>query len=469
MNIPIDTHNDALSDLFFRAADRMRVEGCVNAIANEGMSLALSCAHEALLDHYVQQLLVRLRSHAPEHDIEVYFPANTESLISRFNEVLSSQSVREATRQTQEKPRAQIWLVHDAQTLPEQELQLLARLIQNFPGANIRAILMMVGQAPTQQGLSAFGRKLLRWDIETPTDEQAQAALEVAGLQGQEQAMALLLRRMGKRRPPSWLEDNADAAPEQASSTAIPPVPAKSEPATTLQAPTASQWRQKLAQLAPLALWQRVQAQAAKPLTPSPSSVAAAQPTLPERLAQWRQRSPLLIAGAGALALSVLLMMWMQPAAFGLKGKGRTAAQAIAEADASVKQAQALGAQTAVVSASTASQPAPAIELPDAAMQGQDWLRNQTPHHFLIQHGAVPTFEKAQQMLKPYANLRNAQIVAAYRPGEKQAYFAIVSGPYDNSGPAYERIGRKDLPPNSWVRTVQSLQQQLEPSAKESR
>ncbi len=470
MNIPIDTHNDALSDLFFRAADRMRVEGCVNAVANEGMSLALSCVHEALLDHYVQQLLVRLRSQAPEHDIEVYFPANTESLISRFNEVLASQSVREATRQALEKPRAQIWLVHDAQTLPEHELQLLARLIQNFPGANIRAILMMVGQAPTQQGLSAFGRKLLRWDIETPTDEQAQAALETARLQGQDQAMSLLLRRMGKRRPPSWLDENADATPAPAPTTALQAAAAaaKAEPVATPQAPTASPWRHKLAQLAPQALWQRVQAQAAQPLTPSPSE-AAVSPSVAERLTRLRQRSPLLIAGAGALALSVLLMMWMQPAAFGLKGKGRTAAEAIAEAEASAKQAQTMGTQTAVVSASTGPQATPAIELPDAAMQGQDWLRNQTPHHFLIQHGALPTFEKAQQMLKPYANLRNAQIVAAYRPGEKQAYFAIVSGPYDNSGPAYERIGRKDLPPNSWVRTVQSLQQQLEPSAKETR
>jgi septal ring-binding cell division protein DamX len=469
MNIPIDTHNDGLSDLFFRAADRMRVEGCVNAVANEGMSLALSCVHEALLDHYVQQLLARLRSHAPEHDIEVYFPANTESLISRFNEVLSSQSVREATRQTLEKPRAQIWLVHDAQTLPEHELQLLARLIQNFPGANIRAILMVVGQAPTQQGLSAFGRKLLRWDIETPTDEQAQATLEVARLQGQDQAMAVLLRRMGKRRPPSWLDEEAQAVPAPAPAGAVQRAAASNaEAAATTQPPSASPWRQKLAQLSPQALWRRVQAQAAQPLTPDPSE-AATPPSLAERLARLRQRSPLLIAGGGALALSVLLMMWMQPAAFGLKGKGRTAAEAIAEAEASAKQAQAMGAQTTVVSASTGPQAVPAIELPDAAVQGQDWLRNQTPHHFLIQHGALPTFEKAQQWLKPYANLRNAQIVAAYRPGEKQAYFAIVSGPYDSSGPAYERIGRKDLPPNSWVRTVQSLQQQLEPSAKETR
>ena len=65
MNIAIDTHNSGLNDLFFRAADRMRVEGCVNAVANEGLSLALSCVHEALLDHYVQQLLLRLRSAAP--------------------------------------------------------------------------------------------------------------------------------------------------------------------------------------------------------------------------------------------------------------------------------------------------------------------------------------------------------------------------------------------------------------------
>ena len=170
-----------------------------------------------------------------------------------------------------------------------------------------------------------------------------------------------------------------------------------------------------------------------------------------------------------ALALSVLLMMWMQPAAFGLKGKGRTAAEALAAQEEANARAQAQGTQTPVVSVSAAPPVTPAIELLDAAVLGQDWLRNQTPHHFLIQHGALPSFEKAQQMVKTYASLRNTQIVAAYRPGEKQAYFAIVSGPYDSSGPAYERIGRKDLPPNSWVRTVQSLQQQLEPSAKETR
>ena len=45
----------------------------------------------------------------------------------------------------------------------------------------------------------------------------------------------------------------------------------------------------------------------------------------------------------------------------------------------------------------------------------------------------------------------------------------VVSGPYEAAGKAYERINKKDLPNTSWVRTAQSLQVQLEPSAKETR
>ncbi len=467
MNIAIDTHNSGLNDLFFRAADRMRVEGCVNAVANEGLSLALSCVHEALLDHYVQQLLLRLRSAAPEHSIEVYFPANTESLISRFNEVLANQSLREATRHSGEKLSAQIWLVHDAQTLPDHELQLLARLIQNFPGANIRAILLMTGPAPTQESLSAFGRKLLRWEIEPPTDEQAQAAVEVAKLQGQSEAMTLLLRRMGKLRktPTAWMDDSdgSDDLQSSLSPAASPAMPLNS-PATTA-ATAARRWPLALPKLSLARVLETLQNR-----SPSPNTVSD-KAALSVRLAGWSQRSPMLVAGAGALALSVLLMMWLQPASFGLKGKSRataeTAATARAERPASAPAPSA--AQTPVVSVTAAPVPPPPTDVPDPAAEAQAWLRAMTPQNFVIQHGAMASYEKAQQMLKSYASLREARVVAAYRPGEKLAYFVVVSGPYETAGKAYERFGRKDLPNTSWVRTAQSLQQQLEPTAKETR
>lgn len=473
MNIPITPHSQGLNDLFFRTADRMRLEGCVNAVAHEGLSLALSCTQEALLDHYVQQLLLQLRQAAPEHRVEVYFPANTESLIARFNDALASQSLREATRNGKTLHSRQIWLVHDAQTLPDHELQLLARLIQNFPGAHISAVLLMIGQAPEQQTLSAFGRKLLRWDIELPTEEQRQATLELARVHGQAEAMTLLLRRMGKPRgaAPTWTEEapmHADPASDR------PSGPRQTASADALPGSEAAQAAQRR-----LGLRQGLQA-LQRTLASLPQRHAASAGVqggsmavlgqMRASVARWRQRGPLVAAGVGALALSVLLMMWIQPGAFGLKGQGRAAPPIAATAPESTPPlAQAMAAQTPVVSATTAPAPAPVTDLPDAVAQAQEWARTLTPQHFVIQHGSYISLEKAQQLMAGYPSLAEARIVATYRPGDRLAQFVVVSGPYPNAGKAYERFARKDLPGNSWVRGVQSLQQQLEPTAKESR
>lgn len=431
MNIRIDSQESRLNGHFFRTADRMRVEGCVSALAHEGLSLALSCMHEALLDHYLQILLQRLRETAPDLGIEVYFPTNTEALIARFNEALASQSLREATRSNQEACPPQIWLVHDAQQLPEQELQLLARLIQNFPGANIRAVLLMVGPPPTQEALSAFGRKLLRWDIEGPTDEQIETALEVARHHGQADAVTLLLRRMGKRR--STLQE-------------VPPAPvvvASQAVAEPTQPSARRAWKLPRWQMPP---WRMPQG---LPLT------NAWPPKL--SLDALRQRGPLLGAAAGALALSVLLMMWIQPASFGLKGKGRGSA----DAPVSSAQANPQAAQTTVTSVSAAPAASVPIEVPDAAAEAQVWVRGLPPSSYLIQHATTATYDKAQQILQSSGTLREARIVAAFRPGENLAHFVLVSGVYESAGKAYERLNKRDFPANSWVRATSSLQQQL--------
>ncbi len=196
MNIPIPSTPHGLSDFVFRSADRMRIAGCANAVAREGLSLALFCEHEALLDHYLNLLLAQLRQQAPGHSIEVYFPANTDSLLGRFNEALARQSVQQATRAPSSIEGSQIWIVHDAHTLPEAEVQLLARLIQNFPGANIRAIMLMSGAKRQSINLSSFGRKVLRWDIEAPNSEQVQAALEMASNEGRSGPLIQMLKRM---------------------------------------------------------------------------------------------------------------------------------------------------------------------------------------------------------------------------------------------------------------------------------
>ena len=199
MNIPITPAATPLNDFVFRSADRMRIDGCTNAIAREGLSLALQCEHEVLIDHYLTLLLARLRQQAPEHSIEVYFPTNADALLARFNDALARQSLAQATQTPEASSQAQIWVVHDAQALPETEIQLLARLIQNFPGANIRAILLMTGTRGSHHSLASFGRKILRWEIEAPNAEQSQAALELARTEGRITPVQQLLRRIQAR------------------------------------------------------------------------------------------------------------------------------------------------------------------------------------------------------------------------------------------------------------------------------
>jgi hypothetical protein len=276
------------TDFVFRAADRMRIAGCTNAIAREGLSLSLQCEHEALLDHYLGILINSLRQESPKHTIEVYFPSSTDSLLNRFNEALASQSVEQATRAPTDASRAQIWIVQDAQDLPEAEIQLLARLIQNFPGANIRAILLMIG-ANASHNLSAFGRKILRWEIEAPNAEQAQAALDIARTEGYLQPVTQLLKRI---QHPSQNND-PDIKPLDAASFADPSPGQPNANARTQQ------------------VKQKVQAFHDK------GQQAITQST--QMVGKWRKNNTLLgMAMGAALGLSTLSMLWIQPEAFGI-------------------------------------------------------------------------------------------------------------------------------------------------------
>lgn len=294
MNIPIAPHSPALTDFVFRSADRMRIDGCANAIAREGLSLSLQCEHEALLDHYLGLLLQRLRQEAPEHSIEVYFPTNTDSLLGRFNEALARQSVEQATRSSTQASPAQIWIVHDAQAMPEAEIQLLARLIQNFPGANIRAILLMSGANAAQNNLSAFGRKILRWEIEAPNPEQAQAALDTARTEGRLLPVQQLLKRINRQ---AWNDD----ATQNLDNTVA---------AVLLQAQEQAKAEQQ------------AQAQNATANGTLHAFHAKGQEAIDhskQRLSLWRQvNTRTLLWVVVTLGLSTVLMLWLQPEAFGI-------------------------------------------------------------------------------------------------------------------------------------------------------
>ena len=214
MNITIQADHPPFMGPVLRTSDRMRLEGCVNALTQENLCLSLHCGHEVLLDHYVRLLLTHLRMHSESHQVEVYFPANTESLLERFNAAIVDQSISDATRHPRDGQHVRVWVVHDAQKVSESELQLLARLIHNFPGSRIRALLLFHGPSEEPEALQAFGRKLLRWHIDMPTPEQAQAlqALQEPSAQAR---TALLFGSTGSGKTEVYLRRMMDVLREE--------------------------------------------------------------------------------------------------------------------------------------------------------------------------------------------------------------------------------------------------------------
>jgi hypothetical protein len=170
------------------------------------------------------------------------------------------------------------------------------------------------------------------------------------------------------------------------------------------------------------------------------------------------------------LLASTLLMMWLQPEAFGIGPSSKSLPKPVIAPPATLNAPPPVdpASTPAVAAAVPLSQPQPVVnakatvtEAPDPAVQAQNWVRSLDPLSFLLQHGTTNTYENAVILKNKYPGLKQAEIVAAYRPGESLAHFVVVSGPYSQVGQGYEAAKRRDIPGNTWVRSTRTLQEQL--------
>jgi len=444
--------------LYFRVADRMRLEGYVAALVDDNMSLSLVSSHDAILDHYGKLLVARLREAAPHIALEVYFPASAEALINRFNEVLQSYSIEEAMGSKATVAPPKIWVVHDASALPDHEIQLLARLVQHFPAANIRVVMLLTTASKKQGLLASFGRRILNWEIEPPNEEQSQTLLEQARAQGREGAVSALLKKITP-----WYAPSA-------------PVKAVAASSTPVQAPAAA--------------------------VPAPEP---AEPVEPAPKARSSMRKALLWLGGimGLLlvcALGVVMLYGSQQTAVLL---GLSAPKAAASAPAAAASVPASSASAALPPASSASAaiavsasnalgaaaapaalptskpadalaagrsaPTPATEVeeiitsPAQAQAGQAWVRQMPAGTFLVQHTIVPSFSEATLWMQAHNNLRRARIVATYINGQSGLQFAVVSGPFGSLAEANNFASSPGVPRDPQIRSARSLKDHFAP------
>ena len=437
-----------MTEYFFHPLDRLRMDSCVNGLSREGMSLIVHCPDSALLSHYSDSLIERIRTLMPQSTLEAYFPTDAQALIDSFNKVLTGLSLNQAMKPEDIGKVERIWVVYDAQALPANELHLLGQLIQQFPGANIRTILMLNGPDPTENLISAMGRRIMQWNIALPSPEQAQALWLQAHSQGHEAMLRPLFQQLK-------IMSHVPMAQRTGNATLSTKVIAKA------QSQSSAIKNFKFKDLFTI-------------------FKAKIKTNFSAQKFSWKTwKWPLVLFSL--LLISTGLMAWLQPAAFGF---GNRTHAVVTDAVTSPLQNSEPNAGNQLVqvnnipeppkpNASTKSYPAlmpppNGIELPGPAVQGQLWAQRLEPNSFFIQHGTFNAFNKAEQMQKLYAGLNNSQIIGVYRPGESLAYFILATGPHSSLSEANEFLKRKDIPSSSWIRSSQNLQDQLNPSVRKN-
>ena len=176
-------------DLFFRTEDIEFANGIADAIAGDLTSLELIGHSSAAIDHYGRMLLKRLRQH-PNLVLEAYLPVGVESLVDQFNAALSSISMSEATGSTNTAKPVKVFISSEVSDGSSRDGRMLSRLVNNFPGANIKLIWVHQESEDIErpEAIEFASKNAARWYVRTPT------AAEAARLLGDAQAAGLSMQ-----------------------------------------------------------------------------------------------------------------------------------------------------------------------------------------------------------------------------------------------------------------------------------
>ena len=359
------------------------------------------------------------------------------------------------------------------------ELQLLGKLIQNLPGSKIRLVLLLAGATSHSFVMASLKRRMLRWDIELPSVEQALSALQFSEQSGQLIHLRRLLAKICAQDPQAAaVADTLTLDPnKQFKPMRIPRLPA---------------------------------GQAPSPNETAPDKARKAWKTLPWKNLSWKNFLPvghqgLKIAAVViiALVISTAMMMWTQPGAFGLPtGKPVAAKPALSNPPIEITEwkndpgPSAQGASTssqAPVSPTarpSSDAPKPNLkpeakpatlgagatraqllatikpEVPaktrfnDLKVAGQ-WMQELPPQGYVIVYGTSPTLAEAQALQKKYTSLAGSIIVQTFKDTPANIRYTVSSEGYDSAALAYRDLKSDTFPAGIWVRPTKDLQKEL--------
>ncbi len=516
----IDTAQDVSDDsigsegIFLRTADRRRFDYVMQAVQRQSLSLSLSSSHDGVLDHYGRIVINKLRK-MPDLQIEVFLPQNTEALLDRFNQILGGLSLEDARNGENSPAPRRVLIAHDAKAISARDLQLLARLVQDFPGANVSLVLLMdrTGIAQHEKSLDNFGQRLLRWPLEQPTRAEGESLLTVARAMGFEVEVKKVLAATGfaEVKVPQTVEEprnfqhqpsdansrkNSSAQNSLQASSASDDAPEDLEPASVFAEPPQRPFmKTMLGWLLAIVLLISVAIGTIALLFPQRlAPMLANSPTLKQTLPSWMMSLVAQMANKPATVppeakpeakpepkpesapAAETKTSVPAPAADSSANKSESgtakpppAADVVTSTDTApakpADKAKPAEAPASVTNAAEASTKAAAEDpLAPRSERGVDqMIRQAPPGSIFVQHVSVKTMAEAQEWRANYRALSGAKIAAVTSPNKGVRYI-LVSGPFANRKEAETFVRKDGIPSDPWLRPVRPLQRVLQPA-----
>lgn len=461
--------NDASPEFFYRVNDRLQMESCLKALSQDSKSVVIFSQSSELLDYYGAAFVRRVKQRLANSQVEIFMPRDTESMLDRFNQLLNTLSLDVATASRSGTAPDKVWVVYDANALGAHELQLMTRLVQQFPGAGVSIVLMFSSQTTQNDDVTRPNKQFVSWGLDLPTSEQKLSAIQEARKNGQEELAQQFFNKLAK------------AAHQKA---------------------TASSTRDAVS-------------------APRRPSSSASQKAAPKK--KGKKIWPWLLGIVGLLAISLLLALWLNPEVWpkvisqvedtyyqvtGQKNPKRvepveevitetatpkdeagnlmpTAASEVdksatnAATPANASGSEASPPASAPASATSPVQSAPELasppakevaqeklitELPELAASGRQWLKKLPDDSFVLEHKTFSRIKDAQAFINGKDYLVNARIVPVFNEGRSEARFVVVTGFFRSKERAKNTIARLGLPADVVITPVTMALVQSQPS-----
>jgi hypothetical protein len=162
--------------IFYRPEDKTCFLEAINAILHKNQGAVILSKNEAILDYYSRLMVSRLRK-IQNFDLEVLLPSTTESLLKRFNRIMSKMSLDDALRPAKADSAVTLMIVNDAHLIDQQQWALVSQLIGDFPGVNVRLVAFINSNEHIEydQTLNLFQEHLFRWILDQPSLQEIDA------------------------------------------------------------------------------------------------------------------------------------------------------------------------------------------------------------------------------------------------------------------------------------------------------